>query len=341
MSAPTKITVIGCHAEGEVGDVVISGVDVPPGETIWEQSRWIAEDRTLRNFLLNEPRGGVFRHFNLLVPPVHPDADMGFIIMEPMHTPPMSGSNSMCVATVLLDTGLLEMTEPVTKLVLEAPGGLVEVTAECRDGKAERITVTNLPSFAAQRQVPLEVDGWPTLIVDTAFGGDSFVMVNAADLGFDLVPDEARDIAAIGAKLTTAATEQLGFSHPTLPDWQHISFAQIAGPLERDAGRLTMKSTSVIEPGKLDRSPTGTGVSARMALLRAEGKMAVGEQLTMRSIIDSEFHGTVLRDADIDGLAAIVPSISGRAWVTGTSEYTLDPNDPWPTGYRVSDTWPS
>lgn len=341
MRTPTKITVIGCHAEGEVGDVVVSGVEVPPGETIWEQSRWIAEDETLRNFLLNEPRGGVFRHFNLLVPAKHPEAQMGFIIMEPMHTPPMSGSNSMCVATVLLDTGIVEMTEPITKLVLEAPGGLVEVTAECRNGKAERVTVTNLPSFAAQRQVPLEVRGLGTLMVDTAFGGDSFVMVNASDLGLALTADEARDIAVIGTALTAAATEQLGFSHPTIPDWQHISFAQIAGPLKWDGDRLTMRSTSVIEPGKLDRSPTGTGVSARMAVLRADGEMQVGDRLTMRSIIGSEFHGTILSDTEIGGLPAIVPSISGRAWITGTSEYTLDPADPWPTGYRISDTWPS
>ena len=341
MRTPTKITVIGCHAEGEVGDVVVSGVEVPPGETIWEQSRWIAEDETLRNFLLNEPRGGVFRHFNLLVPAKHPEAQMGFIIMEPMHTPPMSGSNSMCVATVLLDTGIVEMTEPITKLVLEAPGGLVEVTAECRNGKAERVTVTNLPSFAAQRQVPLEVRGLGTLMVDTAFGGDSFVMVNASDLGLALTADEARDIAVIGTALTAAATEQLGFSHPTIPDWQHISFAQIAGPLKWDGDRLTMRSTSVIEPGKLDRSPTGTGVSARMAVLRADGEMQVGDRLTMRSIIGSEFQGTILSDTEIGGLPAIVPSISGRAWITGTSEYTLDPADPWPTGYRISDTWPS
>lgn len=341
MRTPTKITVIGCHAEGEVGDVVVSGVEVPPGETIWEQSRWIAEDETLRNFLLNEPRGGVFRHFNLLVPAKHPEAQMGFIIMEPMHTPPMSGSNSMCVATVLLDTGIVEMTEPITKLVLEAPGGLVEVTAECRNGKAERVTVTNLPSFAAQRQVPLEVRGLGTLMVDTAFGGDSFVMVNASDLGLALTADEARDIAVIGTALTAAATEQLGFSHPTIPDWQHISFAQIAGPLKWEGDRLTMRSTSVIEPGKLDRSPTGTGVSARMAVLRADGEMQVGDRLTMRSIIGSEFHGTILSDTEIGGLPAIVPSISGRAWITGTSEYTLDPADPWPTGYRISDTWPS
>ncbi len=153
MRSSKAIQVIGCHAEGEVGDVVVGGVAPPPGETLWAQSRWIAEDGTLRNFLLNEPRGGVFRHVNLLVPAMDPRAAMGFIIMEPMHTPPMSGSNAICVATVLLDSGIVAMTEPETRFHLEAPGGVIEVEAACRDGKAERITIRNVAT-----QIALEPD---------------------------------------------------------------------------------------------------------------------------------------------------------------------------------------
>ena len=149
MRSSKAIHVIGCHAEGEVGDVVIGGVAPPPGDTIWAQSRWIAEDGTLRDFLLNEPRGGVFRHVNLLLPPVDSRAAMGFIIMEPMHTPPMSGSNAICVATVLLDSGIVAMTEPESRFHLEAPGGVIEVAAACRDGKAERITIRNEPASPA------------------------------------------------------------------------------------------------------------------------------------------------------------------------------------------------
>ena len=336
------IRVVGCHAEGEVGDVIVGGVEPPPGATLWEQSRWIAEDQTLRNLVLNEPRGGLFRHVNLLVPPIHPDADAAFIIMEPEHTPPMSGSNSICVATVLLEAGIVSMTEPQTQLTMEAPGGLVKVTAECRAGKAERITVTNVPSFAAQLGVPLEVGGLGTLTVDTAYGGDSFVLVDAAALGFGLVPDEARELVEVGRKITDAATEQLGFTHPTNPDWSHISFCQLAGPLGRDEERgvYTMRNTSVIDPGKLDRSPTGTGLSARMATLRAQGRMQVGDKLAMSSIIDSEFIGQIVADTTVGDLPAIVPQISGRAWITGRWELTVDPADPWPTGYRVADTWP-
>lgn len=231
MRSTRIIHAVSCHAEGEVGDVIVGGVLPPPGETLWEQSRWIARDQTLRNFMLNEPRGGVFRHVNLLVPPKNPRAVIGWIIMEPVHTPPMSGSNSICVATVLLETGIVPMVEPVTRLVLEAPGGLIEAMADCRDGKAERITITNVPSFADRLGASLDVEGVVTLTVDTAYGGDSFVIVDAEALGFRIVPDEAADIASLGVKITAAANEQLGFRHPENPEWAHISFCQIAAPV--------------------------------------------------------------------------------------------------------------
>ncbi len=341
MRSTRSIHIICCHAEGEVGDVIIGGVAPPPGDTLWAQSRFIATDQRLRRFVLNEPRGGVFRHVNLLVPPKDPRAVMGFIIMEPEDTPPMSGSNSICVATVLLDAGLIPMTEPVTQFSLEAPGGLVEVCAECRNGKAERITVTNLPSFAALLNAPLEVAGLGTLTVDTAYGGDSFVIVDAAALGFALVPDEAHELAAVGMRITAAATAQLGFTHPENRDWRHISFCAFAGAVEGDRGNLTTRSAVAIRPGKIDRSPTGTALSARMAVMHARGLMGVGDRLTATSLIGSQFMGQINSETIVAGTPAIVPQISGRAWITGTHQHYLDPDDPWPEGYRLSDTWPA
>ncbi|WMT87685.1 proline racemase family protein [Pelagibacterium sp. 26DY04] len=341
MRSVKTIHIVGCHAEGEVGDVIVGGVAPPPGETLWEQSRWIARDRTLRNFVLNEPRGGVFRHINLLVPPKNPRAQMGWIIMEPEDTPPMSGSNSICVATVLLDTGIIEMTEPETRMVLEAPGGLVEVVAQCANGKAEKITVHNVPSFVDRLDAQIEVEGIGTLTVDTAYGGDSFVIVDARALGFALTPDEAREISALGVKITRAANEQLGFTHPENPDWSHISFCQIAGPLGAEGGAMSGKSAVVIQPGKIDRSPTGTGCSARMAVLKARGQLGVGDRFIGRSIIDSRFVCRIERDTMVGDKPAIIPSITGRAWVTGTRQEMLDPADPWPGGYKIADTWPN
>ncbi|UXX83609.1 trans-3-hydroxy-L-proline dehydratase [Roseovarius pelagicus] len=340
MRSAKVIHVVSCHAEGEVGDVIVGGIAPPPGDTIWEQRNWIAEDDTLRNFVLNEPRGGVFRHVNLLVPAKHPDAQAAWIIMEPEHTPPMSGSNSICVSTVLLDTGIIPMVEPITEMTLEAPGGLVRVRAHCANGKAERIEVENLPSFAGLLDVPLEIEDVGTITVDTAFGGDSFVVVDPTSLGVDFDPDQAQALAQLGVKITNAANEQLAFHHPTQPDWRHHSFCLFAGALERGENGLRAKSVVSIQPGKLDRSPTGTAVSARMALLHAKGQMKVGDRLTGVSIIGSEFHGKILGETMVGDVPAIRPQISGRGWVTGTHQHMLDPSDPWPEGYRLSDTWP-
>ncbi|MCY1201889.1 putative trans-3-hydroxy-L-proline dehydratase [compost metagenome] len=340
MRSSKIVHVVSCHAEGEVGDVIVGGVAPPPGATLWEQSRWIARDETLRNFVLNEPRGGVFRHVNLLVPARDPRAQMAWIIMEPADTPPMSGSNSLCVSTVLLDSGILPMTEPQTHLVLEAPGGLIEVTADCRDGKAERVTVRNVPSFADKLDAWIEVEGLGSLQVDTAYGGDSFVIADARRLGFALTADEAAELVATGLKITRAANEQLGFVHPLNPDWDHISFCQIAAPVEREQGVASAANAVVIRPGKIDRSPCGTGCSARMAVLHAKGQLEPGENFIGRSIIGSQFHCRIEALTEVAGRTAIIPSISGRAWITGTHQHLLDPGDPWPGGYRLSDTWP-
>lgn len=339
MRSTKTIHVISAHAEGEVGDVIVGGVLPPPGDTVWEQSRWIARDQTLRNFVLNEPRGGVFRHVNLLVPPKHPEAQAAWIIMEPEDTPPMSGSNSICVSTVLLDAGLVPMQEPETHMVLEAPGGLVRVRAECRNGKAERIHVQNVPSFAAELDQKLEIEGLGTLTVDTAYGGDSFVVVDAASLGFSLNESEAHDIAKLGVRITNAANDQLGFTHPENPDWRHISFCLFAGPLLESAEGLETGAAVAIQPGKVDRSPTGTALSARMALLHARGVMKTGDRLTARSVIGSTFSGTIIGETTVGRRAAVVPEISGRGWITGIHQHMLDPSDPWPEGYRLSDTW--
>lgn len=340
MRTSKVVHVVSCHAEGEVGDVIVGGVAPPPGATVWEQSRWIAQDETLRNFVLNEPRGGVFRHVNLLVPPKNPKAQMGWIIMEPADTPPMSGSNSICVSTVLLDTGIIPMQEPVTRMVLEPPGGLIEVQAECRNGKAERIHVRNVPAFAGKLDAKLEVEGLGTLTVDTAYGGDSFVIVDAASAGLSLEPDQARDLAQAGMKITKAANEQLGFKHPA-NDWNHISFCQFTNPVTMKDGVLTGKNAVAIRPGKIDRSPTGTGCSARMAVLHAKGQMKVGDRFVGISLIDTEFHCKIDSAVDIDGTPGIVPIISGRAWIVGTHQLMVDPSDPFPGGYRLSDTWPT
>jgi len=336
-----NIQVVSAHAEGEVGDVITGGVQPPAGDTLWAQSRTLEKDTDLRDFLLNEPRGGVFRHANLLVPAVNPKADAAFIIMEAEFFPPMSGSNAICVTTVLLETGILPMQEPETVVHLEAPGGLVKATASCADGAVTQVRIQNVASFVDRLDAPLEIEGIGTVTVDTAYGGDSFCLVDAAALGFDVTPDEAYDIVQVGRQVTAAANEQLGFSHPDNPDWSHLSFCMMTCPPVDEGDALLGRHTVVIQPGKLDRSPCGTGCSARMAALHAHGRLQPGERFIGESIIGSRFDCRIEELTETSkGRPAVVPSLAGRAWITGTHQHMLDPTDPWPAGYRLSDTWP-
>ena len=266
---------------------------------------------------------------------------MGFIIMEPEDTPPMSGSNCICVATVLLDTGILPMTEPETRLVLEAPAGLVEVVAQCRNGKAQSITLSNVPAFAdrlaraAGGRGPRHHHGRHRLrrrqLRDGGCQGAG--LRHHAPTRRAISPSSAR-------KIVKAANEQLGFVHPDLPDWTHFSFAFLTGALERVDGCLSSRNACVVKPGKIDRSPTGTGCSALMAVLHAKGLLQEGERYIGRSIIESRFIGEIAGRTTVGNHAAIIPTITGRAWITGQSTLMLDPDDPWPDGYKISDTWP-
>jgi proline racemase len=334
------ITVVGCHAEGEVGRVITGGVLPPPGESLFEQKRYL-ETRAdgLRRFLLYEPRGGAFVHANLVVPPISPEAQAGFIIMEPTDYPPMSGSNSMCVVTVLLETGMVAMAEPETRLRLDTPGGVVEAVATCRDGRCERVRVRNVPSFVAQLDAPVEVAGLGTVEVDIAYGGAFFAIVDAHALGFRLSRDEARALVETGERIKAAAAEQHPVTHPENPGIHTVTFTQFAAPLERSQDAYTSRNAVVVSPGKIDRSPCGTGTCARMAVLHARGRLRAGERFLNRSIIDTEFEGAIVRTLEAGGQAAIEPTISGRAWITGIHHYALDPTDPFPEGYTLSDTW--
>jgi proline racemase len=332
------ITVVGCHAGGEVGNVVVGGVIAPPGDTVYERMQALRADDSLRRLLLREPRGSVAVHANLIVPSLRDDCDAGFIIMEPTEYPAMSGSNTICVATVLLETGMVEIREPETTLRLEAPAGIVEVTARCRDGRCESVELTNVPCFADRLDAALEVDGLGTLAVDVAFGGMWYAIADAHALGFALEPSEARDLSRVGELIRVAAREQLPCAHPENPEIAGVSIVEIAEPW-RGAG-ATSKNAVVVAPGRLDRSATGTGLSARMAALHARGAMRVGDSMTHASVIGSTFDGRIVSETTVAGRPAIVPAIRGSAWITGTSQVLVDPTDPFPEGYLLSDTWP-
>ena len=341
MNWSRSITVIGAHAEGEVGRVVTGGVLPPPGDTLFEQREYLrTRDDGFRKFLLYEPRGGAFCHANLIVPPKDPRAQAGFIIMEATDYPPMSGSNTMCVVTVLLETGMVEMQEPETRLTLETPGGLVEATAICRDGKCLSVAVTNVRSFVAMLGAPVEVEGQGTLSVDIAYGGAFFALVDSRSLGFALTASEARELVEIGEVIKAAVVEQHPVFHPENPDIHTVTFTEFAEPVHvNEAGHKSGRNAVVVSPGKIDRSPCGTGSSARLAVLYARGQIAEGESFVSVSPIDTEFQCRIIGTAMVGGELAVVPEIVGRAWVTGRHEFGLDPSDPFPEGYTLSDTW--
>lgn len=338
MRVDRAITVIGCHAGGEIGNVVVGGVIAPPGETVFERMLALRADDSLRRLLLREPRGSVAVHANLVVPSLRPDCDAGFVIMEPTEYPAMSGSNTICVATVLLETGMVEMREPETTLRLEAPAGVVEVTARCSGGRCESVELTNVPCFADRLDAPLEVDGIGTIAVDVAFGGMWYAIADAEALGFALEPNEARELSRVGELIRVAAREQLPCAHPENPDIAGVSIVQIAEPW-RGVGAVS-KNAVVVAPGRLDRSATGTGLSARMAALHARGAMRVGDAMTHASVIGSTFDGRIVSETTVGGRPAIVPAIRGSAWITGMTQVLVDPDDPFPEGYLLSDTWP-
>ena len=306
MRSRRMITVVGCHAGGEIGNVVVGGVLPPAGATVFEQMQTLErEGDALRKLLLREPRGSVACHANLVVPATRPDCDAGFIIMEPTEYPAMSGSNTICTTTVLLETGMLAMTEPETVVRLEAPGGVVEARAACRDGRCESVEFTNVPCFADRLDAELEVEGLGTISVDVAYGGMWYAIADARALGFEIAPGEARELSLAGERIRAAAREQLACVHPENPAIAGVSIVQIAEPWQ-GVGEVS-RNAVVVAPGRLDRSATGTGLSARLAVLHARGLMRVGDAMTHASAIGSTFDGRIVAEVRVGDRPAIVP----------------------------------
>jgi trans-L-3-hydroxyproline dehydratase len=277
-------------------------------------------------------------HANLIVPSEREDCAAGFIVMEPTEYPPMSGSNAICVTTVLLETGMVPMREPETSLKLEAPAGVIEVRARCRDGRCESVELTNVPCLADRLDAPLEVAGLGTIQVDVAFGGMWYAIADANALGFALEPSEARELTEVGERIRKAARAQLQPVHPERQELRGVSIVQIA---ERWRGvGATSRNAVVVAPGRLDRSATGTGLSARMAVLHARGLMRQGDTMSHASVLGSTFAGRIVAETTVGGRPGIVPAIRGSAWITGLTQVLLDPTDPFPEGYLLPDTWP-
>jgi proline racemase len=335
------VNVVKCHVGGEINNVVTGGIGDVPGATVFEKMKFFRDhDDDLRQLLLHEPRGAVTHCVNYVVPATHPEAQLGYVIAESTEYPAMSGSNTICVTTALLETGMIRMTEPVTDVVLEAPAGLIRIRCTCQDGKVTSVEFENQPAFAYRLAAPLELEGYPTLTVDVAWGGMAYVLASAQELGLQLTPDEASDLCDLGQRVKTAAAEQIPVTHPENPEFAGITQTEFVGPLGRADGALTSRNAVVVSPGRLDRSPCGTGTSARLAVLKAQGLIDVGEPFIHESVIGSKFGARIDRMSTVGPYDAVIPRISGQAYITEISQVGLDPADPFPTGYKLSDTWP-
>jgi proline racemase len=344
------IEAVDAHAAGEHGRVIVGGLEAVPGATMFEAMSWLQANRDdLRLRMLREPRGYPAANCNLVLPSANPAADAGYVIMEQVEYPGMSGTNTICVVTVLLETGRLPMTEPVTELTLEAPAGLIRIRAECRDGKVTAVTFRNVPAFATHLDAPVEVPQLGTVTVDVAYGGMFYVIADAEPFGLRLTPDEGADIVRITEMIKAAAAEQLPVVHPEQPGFTGITIGQLSAPAHdaaNDRRNAVTVSTGALDwerpatwTGAIDRSPRGTGTCAKMATLAARGRLAVGDTFRHEGILGTVFTGRVAETTTVGEYRAIVPTITGQAWITGFASYVLDPTDPFPDGFTIGDIW--
>jgi proline racemase len=346
------VTAVDAHAGGEPGRVIVGGVLDVPGGSMFDKRLYLEQHAdALRKRMLREPRGYPGLCCNLILPPTRPEADAGFVIMEQTDYPPMSGSNTICVTTVLLETGMLPMREPVTDLVLEAPAGLLRVRAAVSNGKVTSVSFRNVAAFVVHLDAPLEVPMLGTLRVDVAYGGMFYVITDATELGFRLTPDEGRAIVRVGEMIKAAAREQLPVRHPDNAAVVGYSVAQLSGPAhasEADMRNAVVISTGVFDwnrpdtwTGVLDRSACGTGTCARMATLHARGKLRLGQPFRHEGILGTVFTGCLDEETRVGPYSAVIPTITGTAWISGISQYVLDTDDPFPEGFTVGDLWPA
>lgn len=336
MPWPGTLDIVGAHAEGEVGQVITHGAPDIPGNTVLDKMNHIADiDDSLVRFTLLEPRGAAQMSVNLLLPPTRDDADAAFIPMQPDGPHAMSGSNAMCVVTVLLETGILPMVEPETTVRLDTAAGLVTARAQCRNGKCERVYLDFFPSFVEHLDHPLHIEGLGTLTVDVAFGGCYFALVDARALGVEIAPRNARKLVGdLAAPIRKAAQRQIEVCHPELPDFDRVEYVLFC-----DGDGRNIRNGNVIFPGRMDRSPCGTGTAARLSVLHARGALDIGERIESRSIIDSVFTAEITAATMVGDRKAVLPRLSGRSWIYGRHRLVYDPNDPFREGYTLSDIW--
>lgn len=324
------------HCEGEIGKVIVGGAPDIPGATILDKMNHInTVDDSLRRFVAFEPRAHVAMTTNLLLPPTRPDADAGFIVLQPDKAHPMSGSNCICVVTALLETGRVKMVEPETIVKLDTAAGLITVRAQCRDGRCLSVSLDNVPAFALEIQTPVKTAQWGTIKADIAFGGVFYALVDVKEIGLCIAPEHARALAEAGIAIKSLLKDQVMVAHPEIDGLDEIAYVMFR---DRDPDGA-VRTCTTLRPGRVDRSPCGTGSSANLAVLHAKGEVKPGDSRISRSIIGGTFKAEAIGETHVGNRKAVLPRITGKAWIYGREQFRIDADDPFTRGFALSDTW--
>jgi proline racemase len=327
---------VDSHTEGMPTRVITGGVGVIPGATMADRRRYFLDHLDdIRTLLMYEPRGHSAMSGAILQPPTRPDADWGVLFIEVSGCLPMCGHGTIGVATVLVETGMVAVTEPVTQVRLDTPAGLVVASVQVRDGHAESVTLRNVASFAYALGAQVEVPGLGAVEADVAFGGNFYAIVALEALGIPFTPGDPagrQRMLDAGLAIMDAVTEQVAPRHPEQPEITGCHHVYLAAP---GSSAVRSRHAMAIHPGWFDRSPCGTGTSARMAQLHARGELALHADFVNESIIGSTFTGRLIDTATVGGRPAVVPTVTGRAWITAMGQYLLDPADPFPAGFQL------
>ena len=333
---PRAVELVQVHCAGEIGKVIVAGAPDIPGRTPLEKMNHINRvDGAFRRFMTREPRACAQMSVNLLLPPTQPDADAGFIVLQADRAHPMSGSNCICVVTALLETGRVPMQEPETIVRLETPAGLIVARARCQGRRCLSVALENVPCFVDALDVPLQTERWGRVRADIAFGGVFYAIVEADQVGLSIEPGQARALAEAGMALKAALAHQVNVRHPVLEGIDAIAYVMFRSQ-EPDGATRTC---TVMPPGRVDRSPCGTGSSAYLAVRHARGEVGAGQPSISRSITGGEFTAEIVRETAVAGRPAIVPRITGAGWVYGLETLRMDTQDPFEDGFVLSDTW--
>lgn len=330
------IQTVDVHCAGEIGRVITGGVLNIPGATMADKLDHLnTRDDSLRRWLCSEPRSGPAGSFCLLVPACNPGADVGLIILQPDQAHGMSGSNAMCATTALLETGMVPMVEPTSTVTLDTAAGLVKATATCAGGKVVRVTLDMPAAFMMSQDAVINTAEWGPVRYDICFGGVFYALIDADQIGLTITPEHARQLAVAGVNLLDRIAAVAPALHPTTPALNGISYVMFRA--EDPDGAL--RTCTTMRPGRVDRSPCGTGSNANMAARRGRNLVAPGDVIVSRSITGGEFVTEFVEETTVGPYIATRNRVSGQSWIYGTSQIGLDPSDPFPFGLKPSDTW--